>query len=308
VIARAPGKIVISGAYAVLEGAPAVVTAVDRYASADATRRAAWATPEVQAALPAGVPAPWFDASELRAGDRKLGLGSSAAILVASLGAIELARLGAASDLVLREAVLSRALAAHARAQGGGSGIDVAASAWGGTLICRRNGDVLDLRLARLPATLHYEVWAAAESASTPEMIARVRALAERDPGRHAELMARLCRQAERGADAVAEADDRELLAALVAQGRLLEQLGDEAGAPIVIEDLRVIAGRAAAEGAAVIPAGAGGGDVALFAGPAPPSARLRALALEHGHRSLDVVLEARGVHATSRTSSLFPP
>ncbi len=37
-IARAPGKIVISGAYAVREGAPAIVAAVDRYAVADGAR------------------------------------------------------------------------------------------------------------------------------------------------------------------------------------------------------------------------------------------------------------------------------
>ena len=35
VIARAPGKVVLSGAYAVLEGAPALVAAVDRYVVAD---------------------------------------------------------------------------------------------------------------------------------------------------------------------------------------------------------------------------------------------------------------------------------
>ena len=36
--ARAPGKLVMSGAYAVLEGAPALATAVDRYAVADTER------------------------------------------------------------------------------------------------------------------------------------------------------------------------------------------------------------------------------------------------------------------------------
>ena len=38
--ARAPGKLVLSGAYAVLEGAPALVAAVDRYALADSERSA----------------------------------------------------------------------------------------------------------------------------------------------------------------------------------------------------------------------------------------------------------------------------
>src|SRR5688572_33181913 len=92
-IARAPGKLVLSGAYSVLEGAPALVAAVDRYALADEAREAPLITAEVRAAIAAGylIEAPWFDASALRAdaaaGGRKLGLGSSAAILVASLAA-----------------------------------------------------------------------------------------------------------------------------------------------------------------------------------------------------------------------------
>ncbi|MBM4364466.1 MAG: phosphomevalonate kinase, partial [Deltaproteobacteria bacterium] len=81
-IARAPGKLVLSGAYAVLEGAPAIVTAVDRWVTADTGRPADRLTPEVSAAL-AGRTAPWFDAGPLRDGEQKLGLGSSAAILVA---------------------------------------------------------------------------------------------------------------------------------------------------------------------------------------------------------------------------------
>jgi phosphomevalonate kinase len=50
-IARAPGKLVLSGAYAVLEGAPALVAAIDRYAVADASRPTLRVTPEVREAL-----------------------------------------------------------------------------------------------------------------------------------------------------------------------------------------------------------------------------------------------------------------
>lgn len=126
-IARAPGKLVLSGAYSVLTGAPALVVAVDRYALADSARAASFLTPEVQAALGDRAP-PWFDASELRDGDKKLGLGSSAAILVASLAALELATDPALSDDALCARVYERALVAHRAAQGGGSGVDVAAS------------------------------------------------------------------------------------------------------------------------------------------------------------------------------------
>ena len=37
----APGKVLFTGAYAVIEGAPAIVIAVDRYAKADSTARIA---------------------------------------------------------------------------------------------------------------------------------------------------------------------------------------------------------------------------------------------------------------------------
>ena len=82
-IARAPGKLVLSGAYVVLEGAPALVAAVDRYVAADTRKPADRITEEVQAALDLGMlaRAPWFDAGALRTalpegGSRKLGVGS----------------------------------------------------------------------------------------------------------------------------------------------------------------------------------------------------------------------------------------
>jgi hypothetical protein len=76
--ACAPGKLVLSGAYSVLEGAPAIVSAVDRYACCNSARPASLVTDEVRAALPSGN-APEFDAAALRADGRKLGLGSSRA-------------------------------------------------------------------------------------------------------------------------------------------------------------------------------------------------------------------------------------
>ncbi len=295
-VARAPGKVVISGAYAVLEGAPAIVSAVSRYVLADASRRSDLLTPEVHAAI-GDRPAPWFDASALREAGKKLGLGSSAAILVASLGALELAARAPIDDAELVAAVLSRALSAHATAQAGGSGIDVAASAHGGTLICQRKGELLEVRRADLPGALCVEVWAAGQPASTPELRRRVSLLAERDPFSYRLIMDAQASASERAAEALAQGDGAGLITALADQRDALGRLGSAAGAPIVTAEVAELDAQARKEGATVLPAGAGGGDVALFVGSAAPSAALRALALELGQRPLALQLGARGVH-----------
>lgn len=296
-IARAPGKIVLSGAYAVLEGAPAIVSAVDRYALADSARPAEFVTPEVRAALGAR-PAPWCDASPLRDGARKLGLGSSAAILVASLAALELDAHDALDDAALCRAVFEWAIQAHARAQGGGSGIDVAASAHGGTLVAQRLGGALSVAGRTLPEALFIEVWAAPGSASTAELVARVRELAARAPGEYRELIGAQASAAERAASALGAGDARALVEALGAQHAALARLGDAAGAPIVLSEVRRLHRAAEHAGAVVLPSGAGGGDVELYVGLAPPAPELGAERAALGRRVLALRLGARGVHA----------
>ena len=79
-VARAPGKLVVTGAYAVLEGATSIVAAVDRYATADSGRPPTRVTEEVAAAITAGYldGALDFDASPLRAPRPTAGAASSA--------------------------------------------------------------------------------------------------------------------------------------------------------------------------------------------------------------------------------------
>ena len=286
-IARAPGKVVLSGAYAVLEGAPALVAAVDRYATADASREASMITREVQAAIDAGdlSRAPWFDASPLRAAGRKLGLGSSAAILVASLASER----GADPDL------LGPALRAHRAAQGGGSGIDVAASVRGGVLACTLHPDG-ELRSAAhaLPGGAVVEIFSSELAADTPALLDRVRAHATRSPVVHRALMAEI---AEGACAALAALDAPALVRALSVQVDALSRLGDAAGVPIVTGELLDLRPAAAREGASFGPSGAGGGDVAIFVGPAPASAAFCALARARGLERLDASVGARGVH-----------
>ncbi|WP_437972315.1 hypothetical protein WMF04_24800 [Sorangium sp. So ce260] len=325
-IARAPGKLVLSGAYAVLEGAPALVAAVDRYAVADPARPADLVTEEVQAAIDAGAldRAAWFDASALRSAapapepaspgappreaSRKLGLGSSAAILVATLAARAaaaaptMAAAAAAAASAGRpmpawdtRALFLAALAAHRRAQGGGSGVDVAASVYGGVLCCRLGPDgELAVTPHALPGGLAIEVFASDASARTSAMLERVRALAAREPEAHRALLGAA---AEGARAATLAADARAFVAAIDRQVDALAELGDRAGAPIVTPALARLRPAAAAEGAALAPSGAGGGDVSLYVGGAPPSAAWLAAARAAGFERVPMSLGAPGVH-----------
>jgi len=295
-IARAPGKLVLSGAYAVLEGSPAIVSAVDRYAIADSTRVADWLTPEVKAA---GLQSkPWFDASTLRADDRKIGLGSSAAILVASLAAEYLDSRPHATDQEVAGTVFERARAAHAAVQPLGSGIDVLSSCYGGTLIAQRRDSSLSKTVAVLPTNVHFEVWAAPHAQSTHDMLARLRDFQIRQASLYSRRIADQAAAAEQAANALLAQQSDLLIASLFRQCQALDALGKDAGIPIVTDDLRRLAAVAAKESAAVLPAGAGGGDIAVFAAARPPSTEVRALAARLRHEPLQLKLGARGVHA----------
>jgi phosphomevalonate kinase len=294
--ARAPGKLVLSGAYAVLHGAPAIATAVDRYVLADSARAAEFVTPEVEHAI-GRARAPWFDASELRQGGQKLGLGSSAAILAASLAALELERDPALSISELGARVLGRARRAHESAQGGGSGIDVFASVLGGTFRFELGPSGPSARPVTLPAGIVFEAFWSGSAASTPRLLAEVRGLAEREPDAHDRLMGDQSTASRRAAEAVERGDAGELVAALDAQGRALAALGDAAGAPIVPEAVRELAALAREAGAAVLPAGAGGGDIVLYVGRKASPSAFRARASELGHERLELAFGAPGVH-----------
>lgn len=299
--ARAPGKLVLSGAYAVLEGAPAIVAAVDRWAEADASREAAMLTPEVAAALAPGRRAPWFDASALRSGAVKLGLGSSAAILVASLAALAIEEGAPTDDASLAARVLAPALDAHRRAQGGGSGVDVFASAVGGVVRCVRHGDALDGAPVRLPPGLRIETWASGQEASTREMLARVRALRTSEPSAFDARMGALREAAERTAAAT---DAAAMVDAFGAQATALARLGEAAGAPIVTGAMAELDRLARASGGVVMPSGAGGGDVVLWIGTGETPDDVARRAADFGFSRVALALGARGVHARTQVGA----
>ncbi len=297
--ARAPGKVVISGAYSVLEGAPAIVVAVDRYATADMSRPPVRSTAEIDAAVQAGsLPSvPWFDAGPLRTatpdGDRKIGLGSSAAILVAALGANALQ--GGTLPQDVGKVVFSQALEAHRVAQHGGSGIDVAASCFGGVVRCQRSqGGALQVEPWFLPSGLVMEVFGYDVAATTSEMVATVKGYAETNSSEYGTRLAALSTLAK---EAVASSNCADFLAVMRAQYGGLAELGDAAGVAIVDEAGRELSALATECGGCFGPAGAGGGDVAVWLGPTVSPRSFRARAQELGLSLLSLNTGARGVH-----------
>lgn len=300
--ARAPGKVVLSGAYAVLEGSFAIVSAVDRYVLADTKRAPEFITEEVRAAKLSHIP--WFDARALRASDRKLGLGSSAAILVASLAADKLDRDGNLDDAALAESILPQALKAHSIPQPLGSGIDVVASCFGGTQIATRNGNSVVHRTIELPAALCIEIFAAPKSSNTNDMLQTLHAYRRSHARCYSDHISEQAEASERAVSAAHLGNAGAFVSALVAQRHALEALGHDAGLAIVTHELSAIADMAAKESAAVLPAGAGGGDIAIFAGPRPASAELRSFMLGHNHVAIGVTLGVRGVHGVGAESS----
>ncbi|MCL2823396.1 MAG: hypothetical protein FWD57_05335 [Polyangiaceae bacterium] len=291
--ARAPGKAVISGAYAVLEGAPAIVTAINRYVVADTSLPASFESPEARAAIPVG-PLPHVDVTDLRIGDRKLGIGSSAAIVVASLAALELESNPDLLPNELADRVWKPAVVAHKLAQGGGSGIDVVTCAYGGTRLCWIEDGVLCSKPHQLPSGMAIDIYSSRDSCSTSAMLELVRAWATKDPARYRQLMSLLSADA-RAAAAASDIDD--YVEATWQQLCCLSQLGVRAGAPILPEWLHLLAVQALSDGVAIHPSGAGGGDIVLCMGWADGCEQWKSRLEAAGLVRLDVRVGAAGVH-----------
>jgi len=300
--ASAPGKILIAGEYAVLDGGEAVVMAVNRRARARLAEQDAAPSRFLAAAARAVadelgderasiVERTAVDSDALRDDSgAKLGLGSSAAAVTA---AIALA-LPPPGDRRLLHRLAHRA---HTAAQGGtGSGADVAASVWGGILVCRppeRARDPLRVAPLALPRDLVLvPVWLG-QPADTRALVAEVSAFASREPSRAAAIFTKIARAAADLADALRT---DQAIAALWEGSTAVAELGRAAGVAIVTDAHRQLDERAQAVGGLAKPTGAGGGDIALGAFPDPLSAeQFRADARSLGMKVLDLSVDPDG-------------
>jgi phosphomevalonate kinase len=314
VAARAPGKLAVLGEYAVLGGAPALVLAVDRHCLAEMApsengecrletrapgrrdtvvrERELSGVPLVDRVLetwpaPAGV-APWraqLDSSEFHLDGTKLGLGSSAAALVAFANAWT-AWLGLAAPS------LGQLVELHRRFQGGaGSGFDIAASLIGGAIEFRLGPDSLpSVGSVRMPNSVGFASIFAGRSASTPDFVARFEGWRRDRPKEAEERQLVMTSIAEQGCAAVRESDGPALLRAVEGYGRQLERLGRDIGADIVTAEHRAIGDIAARFGLAYKVSGAGGGDLGLAWGSDPDAlGAFRRAVSKNGYEALNL-------------------
>lgn len=311
VLASAPGKLVITGEYAVLEGAPALVLAIDRQAHVvledsgdsdyeisapglgihaargrlDATGRIAW--PALDAAVGASLRLVGAILETLGAEERPPPFRASLDTRAFHADGDGRRKLGLGSSAALTVALasairalgrrgapsLDTLLAAHRRAQDGrGSGLDVAASLSGGLLRYRLHEGQPRIAPAAWPPGLAWCCVWSGRPASTSFFLQRLAAWRAQAPARHAAAMRELGDCATAAADA---ASATALIEAVAAYAQALERLAAASGLDIFCPEHRALAALAVRLGVVYKTCGAGGGDIGI--GLAMDPARLQA-------------------------------
>jgi phosphomevalonate kinase len=304
----APGKIFLVGEYAILEEGPAVLAAINRHAVAqyvpgltpmskvveEAVSRARASIGEAATALPAG--SVLVDTDDFSQGAHKLGLGSSAATAVATVGAL-FETAGIAIDQN-RDRLLDVALGAHRAAQRQlGSGADVVAAVHGGLLkVARPRVGAPTVEPLLAPSGLRLVVFWTGGSASTPHLIEAVQRFARNEPAAYREIIKSLQEIAVRFVAELRAGNATGAIAAAARYGKRLEVLGVAASVPIVTDVCKRAADLARELGGAAKPSGAGGGDIAVAMFATPEAARLFARALTKPLLPLGLDLDRAGV------------
>ena len=339
-----PGKLILLGEYAVLEGAPAVVTAVKRYAHATikTSENSAFsihspgqdwpaqsfelivggkihfpnATPHIRSKLkffsaiietflqefkvdlpPCNIEIVTDD-FYLESSNVKLGLGSSAALSVALIHALlKFADISQHDKLD----IFRQALRAHYRAQGKlGSGIDIAASTFGGALqyqITPNNPQNAFIEPLEMPDNLlMLAVWSGA-SASTTELVSRVNAFRKQNLAAYQQIMTQMSDISQDGCLAIANGEVDRFLDCVQTYYLLMDELGVKSYAEIITPSHQEIAQLCRQSGTYYKPSGAGGGDLGLvFADEIEKLEATAELLAKSGYMPINIGIDFEGV------------
>lgn len=322
-IATAPGKLILTGEYAVLDGAPALVIAVNRRAiarrragapsgsspflvavAAELATRLGADHPAARAALEISV-----DSSAFYHRMTKLGLGSSAAVTVAATA-------HALGEPVDRDLVLRVALAAHANAQGArgarGSGADIAASVFGGTIefAAGQPGDLTSgIWRRKWPTSVTLLPFFTGRSADTVELVNQIAAARVTAPVVVDAALADIAEASRAVCLVLVEPETpattrlqhaetaKRCVAAFSLAARATDRLAAATGVDLVPACVTAARSAMACFGGTAKTTGAGGGDVAIAVVPASidPTEATRLL-IEAGCQPLQLSVDETGV------------
>ena len=308
-IASAPGKLMIAGEYAVLDGSPAVVTAASRRLSVRLTPSAedGDGPPEVMACLE--LCRKHFqseehfhiqlDAEALRSGEQKLGLGSSAAAAASTTAALFHHHGLDIQEPATQAEVFRVADAGHRSIAPRGSGADVCAAVFGGWREFIRQDGVSRSEQLKAPTRLEARVIWTGVPVRTSEMVDKVRTLKSFERGVYQRRREAIDEATEAFLRAFNEGNLDDLVRAVSMHHDALAALGRDSGAPIVDPTLSEIALLAEEAGGAAKGSGAGGGDVAIAFFTHEEAANAFCTQCEaRGYAALDLILGADGVLA----------
>ena len=249
----APGKLFVLGEYAVTDGGPALVAAVDRGVRCTVTLGDALHTPgddrfAKAALLAVDAPKRCYSFSDWNPAELsgKGGFGGSAAACVAAAVAGSLA-----AQAPIDQALCELAVRVHQQVQGSGSGMDVRASFHGG--LRRYQGVAISAPLPEQPFVAVYS----GASAKTGPRVQRYKAWS----GRQAFVQ---------DSAALVDLFGDEPCRAISQAYTLLRAMAKQAGLAYDTPALSRISELAQVHGGAAKPSGAGGGDVAIALIPDP--------------------------------------
>ncbi|MEC7988044.1 MAG: hypothetical protein VX278_22945 [Myxococcota bacterium] len=260
---NAPGKLVIAGEYAVLDGAPALVLAIDRGVSCHVMSGAGIETPTgdtrfVAPAIGERAETKRFVFRDwnpvLGLGDQKPGFGGSAAACVAAC--IASGRDG------------KDAFEIHRRVQGSGSGIDVAASLYGGMI--RFQSGSISMETPCYPVV----IWSGRSAKTGPRV-------------QHYLHWHTRSSFVERST-ALVNSFSQDPVSVIQELYSLLRHMAKQADIQYETATLNRIADIASSHGGAAKPSGAGGGDcaIAFF----PTTAQKEDFVLESEHEGFSII------------------
>ena len=316
----APGKLMLTGSYAVVHGHSSVSTAVDQrlFVTANSIDQ-----PELQLTAPDlglenyrkpldrlgkdRVPKPvrfvetvyahFLEEHPQASGARietknhfsaQFGFGSSSAVTVAATAAL----LELHGIEYTKESLFERCYRAVLEVQGVGSGYDLATAIWGGTLQYRKPAELVrPLDVNNMPILVAYT----GIKADTPTLVRMVNAQLENRPTAINGIFDEIGRISNTVADEISTGDWKRVGALLSKHQQACRELDVSTG---VIEQILTAAEDAGAYGGTL--SGAGGGDCVVIVAPDDRTSTVTDAVRATGGRILDVNLHAPGVKIES--------